>query len=358
MSIIVSKQLTWLLRPLQPFLDDRSVTDIHINGVEPDGKTVAVFLKRGAQRSIETIPMTLATLENIGDNAAALMRQDVAEDAPFCSAKLPAGQRLQIVRSPAVPEGRYALAIRRPASTAPTPDQLEAYGSFSLTRTSEHIRAQPRRVILDLLALKEAGKWKEMLTLAIQNGVSVLWAGMVGTGKTTNLRAFLNAVPLDWRIVTVEDMEEVINLPHRNVVNLMYPKGSGQSVSNHTAEHCTEAALRLDMDMLINQELRDSAAWAYLRALNSGHPGMTSCHSGSAEGAYKSVGLMVRQHESGKVLSNEDLQATLRELIPIVVYCETIEGMRRITQIYFDPDEQKGVPKDAALQLGGALHAA
>jgi hypothetical protein len=31
------------------------------------------------------------------------------------------------------------------------------------------------------------------------------------------------------------------------------------------------------MDILVNQELRDSAAWAYLRALNSGHPGMTSC---------------------------------------------------------------------------------
>jgi type IV secretion system protein VirB11 len=92
---------------------------------------------------------------------------------------------------------------------------------------------------------------------------------MVGTGKTYDLRAFLEAIPMDWRIVTVEDMEEIINMAHPNVVNPLYPKGKDQDVSKHTAGDCIEAALRLDMDILVNQELRDSAAWAYLRALNS-----------------------------------------------------------------------------------------
>jgi type IV secretion system protein VirB11 len=205
--------------------------------------------------------------------------------------------------------------------------------------------------VLDLLAMKNSGKWKEMISLAIRHGFNVLWAGKVGTGKTHNLRAFMHAVPLDWRIVTVEDMEEVVNLPHKNVVNLLYPKGKGQGVSRHTAEDCTEAALRLDMDILINQELRDAASWAYLRALNSGHPGMTSCHAPSAEGAFKAVGLMVRQHESGKTMSNEDLQAALRELIDVVAYCEIVDGVRRVTQVYFEPDLRKGMPIGASSAL-------
>lgn len=348
MSDIVTRQLSWLLQPIQSYLDDPRVTDIHINGPNPDGETTTLFLKRGAERSQLVVPLSLRHLENIGDNAAAMMRQDVAEDAPFCSTKLPGGHRLQIVRPPALPDGRYALAIRRPAAKSSTPDELEAAGVFAETRTAEVVRTQPRAVVRDLAALKQAAKWKEMISLAIQHGFNVLWAGKVGTGKTHNLRSFMHAVPLDWRIVTVEDMEEVINLPHPNVVNLLYPKGKGQGVSQHTAEDCTEAALRLDMDMLVNQELRDAASWAYLRALNSGHPGMTSCHAPSAEGAFKAVGLMVRQHESGKTLSNDDLQAALRELIDVVAYCETIDGRRRVTQVYFEPEMQKGMPNMAS----------
>lgn len=351
MSSHVAAQLNWLLRPIQPLLDDPRVTDLHINGPNPDGETTTVFIKRGAERDKVVVPLTLRHLENIGDNAAALSRQDVAEDAPFCSTKLPQGQRLQIVRPPALPTGRYAMAIRRPSARSSTPDELVDAGVFSQTLTAEAVRQAPRSIVLELLALRNAGMFREMIELAVRNGFNVVWAGMVGTGKTHNLRAFIHAIPLDWRIVTVEDMEEVIGLKHENVVNLLYPKGKDQGLSKHTAEDCTEAALRLDMDILINQELRDGAAWAFLRALNSGHPGMTSCHAGSAEGAYKSIGLMVRQHEAGKTLSNEDLQAALRELIHIVAYCETIDGRRRVTQVYFEPEMQKGLPTGAAYAL-------
>jgi type IV secretion system protein VirB11 len=351
MSDIVSRQLNWLLRPIQPFLDDSTVTDIHINGPDRDGATTTLFVKQGAKRSQHTVPLTLNQLENIADNAAALMRQDIAEDAPFCATRLPGGQRVQIVRPPAVPEGRYAMAIRRPSAKAATIQQLIDNGVFSEVRSAERVRAQPRPIVRELLALKAAQRWPELIALAIRNGFNVVWAGMVGTGKTYDLRAFLEAIPIDWRIVTVEDMEEIINMAHPNVVNLLYPKGKDQGVSKHTAEDCIEAALRLDMDMLVNQELRDSAAWAYLRALNSGHPGMTSCHAPSAEGAFKAIGLMVRQHESGKTLSNDDLQATLHELIHIVAYCETIDGRRRVTQVYFEPEIQKGIPSDAASLL-------
>lgn len=348
MSAIISRQLNWLLRPIQHLLDDPTVTDLHINGPEPDGQTTTVFVKQGARRSEHTIRLTLAQLENIGDNAAALMRQDVAEDAPFCAAKLPQGQRVQIARPPAVPDGRYSMAIRRPNANTPTIQDLIAKGVFAATRSAEHVRAHPLGVVAELLALKAAQKWPELIALAIKSGLNVVWAGKVGTGKTTNLRAFLEAVPLDWRLVTVEDMEEVINLQHRNVVNLLYPKGRGQGVSDHTAEDCIEAALRLDMDMLVNQELRDGAAWAYLRALNSGHPGMTSCHAPSAEGAFRTIGLMVRQNENGRSLANEDLQATLRDLIDVVAYCETADGHRGVTQVYFDPEQRKGIPAVAA----------
>jgi len=349
-EIYLIKQLEWLLQPIKYLLDDPLVTDIHINGAGVNNKTM-VFVKRGAKRSVEIVNYSIQDLENIGINAAALNRQDISEDAPFCSTKLPQGQRVQLVRSPACPSNQYAIAIRRPSAKASTPEELEKNGVFSHTTTSEKIRSSPPSTIQDMIELKKSGRFREMLELAVKNGFTILWAGMVGTGKTYNLRAFINSIPLDKRIVTVEDMEEVINLPHKNVVNLLYPKGANQGLSKHNAEDCTEAALRLDMDVLINQELRDAASWAFLRALNSGHPGMTSCHAPSAEGAYQAVSLMARQHPAAQTLSNEDLDGILRELIPIVAYCETIDGQRRITQIYFEPEKQKSSSNAALTAL-------
>lgn len=350
MTDIVARQLNWLLRPLDHLLSDPAVTDIHINAPGPNGQT-PVFVKRGAERSVETVPLTMRDLENIGINAAALNRQDIAEDVPFCSTKFPAGQRVQLVRSPACPPSQYAIAVRRPSARTGTPEELERAGVFSRTRTSEAVRSAPRQVIADMLVLKRAGRFREMLELAVSNGLTVIWAGMVGTGKTYNLRAFIHAIPLDRRIVTVEDMEEVINLPHKNVVNLLYPKGKGQGLSKHTAEDCTEAALRLDMDVLINQELRDAAAWAFLRAIISGHPGMSSCHAESAEGAYRAIALMARQHVAAQTLSNDDLDAMLRDLIPVVAYCETIDGKRRVTQVYFEPEARHEITAAASAAL-------
>lgn len=350
MNSIIVGQLNWLLRPIESLLNDPTVTDIHINGATPEGIT-PVFVKRGGERSVFEVKLTMRDLENIGVNAAALNRQDIAEDVPFCSTKLPGGQRVQLVRPPALPPSQYAIAIRRPNARSSTPEELAKQGVFSMTRTAEQVRENPRKVITEMLALKEAGKFRELLEMAIANGFTVVWAGMVGTGKTHNLRAFTHAIPLDRRIATVEDMEEIINLPHRNVVNLLYPKGKGQGISKHTAEDCTEAALRLDMDVLINQELRDAAAWAFLRAIISGHPGMSSTHAPSAEGAYRAIGLMARQHEAAKTLSNDDLDAVLRELIPIVAYCETIDGKRRVTQVYFEPDYKSGISNAAKAAL-------
>lgn len=53
--------------------------------------------------------------------------------------------------------------------------------------------------------------------------------------KTHNLRAFTHAIPKGSRLVTIEDMPELIGLPHANVVHLFYSKG-GQSVAKVTAE--------------------------------------------------------------------------------------------------------------------------
>src|SRR4051794_5494919 len=265
--------LRWLLQPLQGFLADPAMTDLHINGPG------AAFVDRGAGMEQLPLPYTFGDLEDIAINAAALTRQDIAEDVPLVSTRFPDGHRVQIVRPPAVAEGQFAFSVRQPKKQTWTPDELATSGVFA---NAVGQRRGPPQDQARLTGLYRAGEWQEFLTLAVAARLNIVFSGTVGSGKTHNLRAFTHAIPKSWRLVTIEDMPELIGLPHANVVNLFYSKG-GQSVAKVTAEDLVEAALRMGMDGLLNQELRDEAAYAYLSALESGHWGMTTTHADSAD---------------------------------------------------------------------------
>ena len=171
-----------------------------------------------------------------------------------------------------------------------------------------------------LWSLYQAGQWREFLELAVAARLNIVFSGTVGSGKTHNLRAFTHAIPKGWRLVTIEDMPELIGLPHANVVNLFYSKG-GQSVAKVTAEDLVEAALRMGMDGLLNQELRDEAAYAYLNALESGHWGMTTTHADSADQARDRIRGLVKKHAAGRHLDDADVMAALQRSIDVVVHC-------------------------------------
>ena len=69
-------------------------------------------------------------------------------------------------------------------------------------------------------------------------------SGSVDAGKTHSMRSFTHAIPPDWRIVTVEDTPELIDLPCPNTVHLLYSKGM-QSVARVSSTDLVEAALRM-----------------------------------------------------------------------------------------------------------------
>ncbi len=326
----IEVQLRWLLRPLQRWLDEPEITDVFING--PDW----IFLKQHGRTTRLDLRLEYDDLVDIGINAAALMHQDIGEDVPLCSTCLPDGQRVQLIRPPAVADGQYSISIRRPAPSTPTLDELDQSGVFSQVKLAGHA---PSPVDRQLAELYRDGRWRDFLHLAVANGKNVVFAGEVGSGKTHNLRAFTNSIRHEARIVTVEDMPEILGLPHENVVNLFYSEG-GQGTACVTAEELIAAALRMGMDYLLMQELRNAAAFAYVRALASGHPGMTTCHAPSALGAFDAIRLMVKQHPAGRHLADNDVRAMLFSLIDIVVHCECREDRYRVTEVWFDPSSK------------------
>lgn len=320
--------LRWLLRPLEALLADPALTDLHINGPG------SAFMDRGRGMEPIALPYSFEDLEDIAINAAALTRQDIADDAPLVSTRFPDGHRVQIVRPPAVADGQFAFSIRQPKSESWTPEQLAADGVFAhaVGRATHRTPARGR-----CAALYRAGDWQAFLEAAVAARLNIVFSGTVGSGKTHNLRAFTHGIPSNWRLVTIEDMPELIGLPHANVVNLFYSKG-GQSVARVTAEDLVEAALRMGMDGLLNQELRDEAAYAYWNALESGHWGMTTTHADSADQARARICGLIKKHPAGRHLSDADVMASLHRSIDVVVHCVRDGNRRYIEQVLYDPD--------------------
>ena len=92
-------------------------------------------------------------------------------------------------------------------------------------------------------------------------------------------------------------------------------------------------------DRVLMQEVRDGAAFVFIRSIAAGHPGsITTCHARNAHGAFDALRLMVKQHEAGKHLADADVRVLLDQLVDVVAHCEKRpDGRRVISEVFFDP---------------------
>jgi type IV secretion system protein VirB11 len=309
-----TRTLEHLLAPFMPFLENHRTTDVVVNRVGEIGAEIA-----GQWHWKEDAYITFDALDAIATLAAFNSGQDISPSHPLCGATLPGGERIQICRPPAT-QNTISLAIRRPPSFRPTIEHLAGKGLF------DQPSVQPSAVLA-----KTAGNRAELLAHAVAARKNILLAGATGSGKTTLARALIEHIPLNERLITIEDTAEWINLPHRNRVALFYSKGD-QGTAKIRSEDLIEASLRMRPDRVLMQELRDGAAFSYLRGVVAGHPGcITSLHASSAEGAFDALRLMVRQHPDGRTMDDKDVKDLLFMQVDVVVH---LNKQYQITDIY------------------------
>jgi type IV secretion system protein VirB11 len=277
-----------------------------------------------------------------------MTKQDVSDTKPLCATILPDGERVQIVRSPAVQLGLLSITIRRPSSWAPTIDSLAQSGLFSAAAVAGE-REDPGEMVLSTLHRNR--DWPAFFAAAVAHRKNIILCGSVGSGKTTFAKALIAAIPLDERVLTIEDTPEMV-VPHRNRVHLFYSKGD-QGLARVDAGDLLEACLRMRPDRVLLQELRDGSAFTYLRGVASGHPGsITTLHADNAHGAFDVLTLMIKQNEAGRHLSDADIRKLLFQLVDVVGHC-TNRGGFGITEVYYDP-----AMKRAAESRAGTGHLA
>lgn len=311
------------LAPLEQFLARADVTDIYIN--RPG--EVWVETLGGVVERLEDSRLTDAALLRLARQLAALTHQGLSREHPLLSATLPDGARIQIVAPPAT-RGPLALAIRRQVAPRLILADYVAAGSFVGTSVMQ-LDGESREP--DALQKQiESGDLAGALVSAVRARRNILISGGTSTGKTTFLNALLREVPDDERLIMIEDTPE-LHVDQANAVGLIAVRGvTGEA--QVTANDLVSASMRMRPDRIILGELRGTEAFAFLRAINSGHPGsMTTIHADSPEAAIEQLVLLVLQ--AGTPLSRSDVRDYVNGTIDVFVQLARIGGRRTIQRV-------------------------
>jgi type IV secretion system protein VirB11 len=311
------------LAPLSAMLERPDVTDIYVNRPHE----LWVETSGGAIERHDAPDLDEATLLRLARQIAALSHQGISREHPLLSATLPDGARVQVVAPPATRRS-LALAIRKHVEPDLTLADYVAAGA--LAETSTRTRLERSRVDTQLAAQMAAGDIAGMLTSAVRARKNIMVSGGTSTGKTTFLNALIREIPAEERLILIEDTPE-LTLRHENGVGLLAAR-SALGEAHVTANDLVAASLRMRPDRIILGELRGEEAFAFLRAVNTGHPGsMTTVHADSAEGAVEQVALLVLQ--LGTRLSRADVQDYIKQTVDIFVQLSRTAGRRQVSEV-------------------------
>ncbi|HUB10742.1 MAG TPA: CpaF family protein [Acetobacteraceae bacterium] len=289
------------LGPLEPLLEDETVSEIMVNG--PD-KT---FIERSGKLMLSHVRFRdTQHLANICQRIAAAVGRRIDEASPMVDARLRDGSRVNIVFPPLALDGPY-VSIRK-------------FG----------------RKDIDFGKLVE---WKAMsrqvariLEIGSQARLNVIISGGTGSGKTTLLNAMSRLIAPGERIVTVEDTAE-LRLQQPHVVRLETRPASLEGKGEITQRELMKNALRMRPDRIIIGEVRGGEAFDMLQAMNTGHDGsMSTIHANTTRDALTRVENMVQMGQMG--LPSRAIRTQIVSAIELIVQVERQrDGGRRVTQV-------------------------
>lgn len=310
------------LAPLALALERADVTDIYINRPhELWIETLGGTIERHDVPALDT-----ALLARLARQVAALSHQGISREHPLLSASLPDGSRIQIAAPPAT-RGDIAIAIRRHVSADLSLDDYVAADAFRGVRKTGQGQQGAVERVRDLV---DTGDVAKALREAVGGRLNILISGGTSSGKTTFLNALIREIPEGERLVLIEDTPE-IRLAHENAVGLIAAR-SALGEAAVTANDLVSASLRMRPDRIILGELRGPEAFAFLRAINTGHPGsMTTIHADSVGRAFEQLALLVL--EGGSTLQREDILAYVRTTVDVVLQLSRDASGRHVSGI-------------------------
>lgn len=304
--------------PLQPLIEDESVTEIIVNGGGVDLNDPAmpyldpkVFVERGGRIvprpdvAFDDADHLRRIINKIAEQAG--MRCD--ESHAMGCAMLPGGRaRATYIIPPLAPDG--------PA--------------LNLRMFSEHVMGIDDLVAKGALPVPIA----EFLGAAVRARCPIVISGGTGSGKTTLLGALSGFIPDDERVITIEDTPE-LRLRAAHVERMQTREANSEGQGAVGMRELVALSLRRRPDRIVVGECRGAEAYEMLQAMQTDHPGsMTTIHANDPGNALSRLRTMVGYANSDLGLDvimqqiGESLQGGL------IVHVERMrDGSRRVTSV-------------------------
>lgn len=236
---------------LQELIEDESVTEIMINGVE------SIFLeKEGKIYRSDKKFVSRGKLEDVIQQMVAECNRIVNEASPIVDARLKDGSRVNAVLYPTALNGPI-VTIRKFPNQRITLEKLLRWGAIG----------------------SEAA---ELLIRLVRAKYNIFISGGTGSGKTTFLNALTDYIPKDERIITIEDNAELQIRELPNLVRLEARNANVEGTGEITIRDLIKTALRMRPDRVIVGEVRGKEAIDMLQAFNTGHDGSLSTGHGNS----------------------------------------------------------------------------
>lgn len=285
---------------LEPLLADPSVTEIMVNGPE------AVYVeRRGRLERLDMSFSNTAQLMQTIDRIVAGVNRRVDESSPMVDARLPTGERVNVIVPPLALDGP-TLTIRR----FPTPfalDDLIAKGSLDAAS-------------------------RDFLVSCVRSRFNIVVSGGTGTGKTTMLNALSGLIPDSDRIVTIEDSAE-LQLQQPHVVRLESRPANIEGKGQVTIRDLVRNSLRMRPDRIIVGEVRGGETLDMLQAMNTGHDGsLVTVHANNADDAVSRLETLASMSELQ--IPYAALRDQINSAVDLIVQLTRgADGSRRISEI-------------------------
>lgn len=287
--------------PIEPLLNDESVSEIMVNGPKQ------VYVERAGK-----LELTNVSFQNdehvmrIIDRIISPLGRRCDEQQPMVDARLPDGSRVNAIIPPISLVGPV-ITIRKFAKRAMTAEDLARNGTFT-------------QEVLDFLRA------------TVISRVNVVVSGGTGSGKTTLLNVLSSFIPADERIVTIEDAAE-LQLRQEHVVKLEARPANIEGTGRIGIRDLVINALRMRPNRIVVGECRGSEALDMLQAMNTGHDGsLTTAHSNSPRDTLARLETMVMM--AGMDLPHRAIREQVCSAVDLIVHQERMrDGSRRVTYV-------------------------
>jgi pilus assembly protein CpaF len=289
------------LGPLEPLLQDPTISDILVNGAKE------VYVERaGVLEETKIMFKDDAHLMHIIDKIVSAIGRRVDESSPMVDARLADGSRVNVIIPPLAIDGPH-LSIRR-------------FGHIPIAED-------------DLLANQTLTKpMLEVLKAAVASRLNIVVSGGTGAGKTTFLNVLSGYISDRERIVTIEDSAE-LQMKQKHVVRLECRPANVEGKGAVAQRQLVINSLRMRPNRIVVGEVRGEEALDMLQAMNTGHDGsLTTIHANNPRDAIARMETMAMMANLN--LPEKAIRKQIASAVTLVLQVSRFsDGSRRLTHI-------------------------